>query len=298
MRGAVIVLHGVGDRGYSMTGLARLLTAQGYIVLAPDSRAHGGSGGERITYGVLERHDIARWIAWLDENYHPRAFYGYGASLGGATLIQSLNEAEPRFRAIVAECPFSDFHSIAYDRLSEIVALPCPLFAPIVEPACSSMRVVGTRNRSSRGKPGRRFYERLYTPVLLIHGTADGKHPDRAFTPHGCMRRIRDARSCGKSRADGTSTRGIEQERSSSAASSRGTRTTEYLTAHSRGERDRENHPAIISQIFVLDSRTGLQHLLHHSFLAVTRLDRGQQSGLHTRINLAPETISSRSMRN
>ncbi|HEY3738465.1 MAG TPA: alpha/beta fold hydrolase [Bryobacteraceae bacterium] len=174
-RGAVIVLHGVGDHGYSMTGLANLLTAQGYIVLAPDSRAHGGSGGERITYGVLERHDIARWIAWLDENYHPQAFYGYGASLGGATLIQSLNEVKPRFHAIVAECPFANFHTVAYDRLSQIVGVPRPFFAPVVEPALLYARMrYGVDLDEANPEEVLRDSQ---TPVLLIHGTADANIP-------------------------------------------------------------------------------------------------------------------------
>jgi pimeloyl-ACP methyl ester carboxylesterase len=43
--GAVLVLHGIADSRASQQGLARMLLAHGYTVLAPDSRAHGESGG-------------------------------------------------------------------------------------------------------------------------------------------------------------------------------------------------------------------------------------------------------------
>ena len=173
-RGAVIVLHGVGDSGYSMAGFGHLLNAQGYIVLTPDSRAHGGSGGDRITYGLLERYDVTAWLDWLDTRFHPPAFYGYGASLGGAILLQSLS-VEPRLRAVVAECPFSDFHNVAYDRLAGLLPTPRLGFAPVVEPALVYARL----------RYGINLYEaspidsvrRSRTPVLLIHGTADTNIP-------------------------------------------------------------------------------------------------------------------------
>ena len=43
------------------------------------------------------------------------SLYGLGESLGAAILIESLPR-EPRFRAVVAECPFDSFEDIAYYR--------------------------------------------------------------------------------------------------------------------------------------------------------------------------------------
>ena len=172
IRGAVIVLHGVGDHGHSMTGLARLLTRQGYIVLVPDSRAHGGSGGDRITYGLLERTDVVSWLNWIDVRFHPPAYYGYGASLGGGILIQSL-EIEPRFRAIIAECPFADFHTVAYDRLSEMA--PKILTAPFIETAFLYTRLRYGLNLYAASPEN--VLRRSHTPTLLIHGTDDRNIP-------------------------------------------------------------------------------------------------------------------------
>jgi len=42
---AVILLHGVGDTRLGMLGHAAFLLCNGFIVLTPDSRGHGASGG-------------------------------------------------------------------------------------------------------------------------------------------------------------------------------------------------------------------------------------------------------------
>lgn len=61
----VIVLHGIGDSKGGSSGFAPMFLSGGYSVLAPDSRAHGESGGEFVTYGLLERHDVIAWADWM-----------------------------------------------------------------------------------------------------------------------------------------------------------------------------------------------------------------------------------------
>jgi len=95
----VLILHGVADSRRSQMGLVNLLLQNHYSVLAPDSRAHGDSGGDIVTYGVLEADDIHRWVDWLEASQHPRNVFGLGASLGAGILLQSL-AVEHRFRAV------------------------------------------------------------------------------------------------------------------------------------------------------------------------------------------------------
>ena len=87
---AVILLHGMGDNRSGMAGYAELLLKHGYSVLLPDARAHGVSGGELATYGLLERDDIRRWFEWLELNQSPPCIFGLGESMGAAQLLQSL----------------------------------------------------------------------------------------------------------------------------------------------------------------------------------------------------------------
>jgi len=113
----VILLHGVTDNRLGSIGMAKIYLRHGYTVLLPDSRAHGESGGELATYGVLERNDIAGWVSWLIQSQHVSCVYGHGGSMGAALILQAL-AVEPRFCAVIAESPFASFREISYDRIS------------------------------------------------------------------------------------------------------------------------------------------------------------------------------------
>src|SRR5262249_8138017 len=103
---AVILLHGVGGNRLGMTGYARIFLQHGYSVLMPDARAHGMSGGEIATFGVMERNDIKEWFEWLQSAGQYHCIFGLGESMGAAELLQSL-EVEPNFCAVIAESSFS-----------------------------------------------------------------------------------------------------------------------------------------------------------------------------------------------
>jgi alpha-beta hydrolase superfamily lysophospholipase len=46
----VPVLHGIADSRAGSIGFAPMFLNEGYAVLLPDSRAHGASGGQLVTY--------------------------------------------------------------------------------------------------------------------------------------------------------------------------------------------------------------------------------------------------------
>src|SRR5690242_9331386 len=112
----VILLHGLSDNRLGMVGYAEILLDHGFSVLMPDARAHGASGGQLATYGLLESEDIRRWVDWSQQSEHPICTFGFGESMGAAQLLQSL-QAEPHFCAVAAESAFSTFREIAYDRV-------------------------------------------------------------------------------------------------------------------------------------------------------------------------------------
>ena len=113
---AVILLHGVGDSRQGMLGFARLFLSQGYMVLLPDSRGHGTSGGFP-TYGIREAGDVRQWVGWLCSHEKPRCAFGMGESMGAAILLQATKEVP--FCAVVAESPFASFREIAYIRVGQ-----------------------------------------------------------------------------------------------------------------------------------------------------------------------------------
>ena len=177
---AAIVLHGLADNRLGMAGYAELLLAHGYTVLLPDARAHGASGGELATYGLLEREDIHRWVDFLWSAAQPRCIYGMGESMGAAELLQSL-QVESRFCAVVAESPFSTFREIAYDRMGQPFHMGPwvgrVLLRPMVEIAF--LRVRWKYGLDMQRVSPEDAVARSHIPVLLIHGQIDGNIPVR-----------------------------------------------------------------------------------------------------------------------
>ena len=173
---AVLILHGIADSRASQWGLAQMFLNHGYMVLAPDSRAHGESGGNLATYGLLEADDVHRWISWLIDYQHPRKVFGVGESLGGAVLIESL-AVEHRFSAIIAESAFSSFERIARDRVAERLPLPTRPGRLLAAPPVWAGFLYGRLRYGLdfRAASPEAALAQSSTPVLLIHGLSDAQ---------------------------------------------------------------------------------------------------------------------------
>jgi len=166
----VILMHGVADTRIGMTGHAPFLLQAGYTVLLPDSRGHGSSGGNVISYGVREAGDIHLWADILLAQPGITRLYGLGQSMGAAILLESLSR-EPRFRALVADCPFATFDEIAHDRLAQRGIAGRVLSWPLVPLGFLYARArYGIDLWSASPAEALR---RTHTPVLLIHGAED-----------------------------------------------------------------------------------------------------------------------------
>lgn len=172
---AVIALHGVGDTRLGMAAHARFLLKAGYIVLTPDCRGHGASGGAVITYGVREAGDVHRWASLLLGRAGIERLYGVGQSMGASILLQSL-ACEQRFRALAADCPFASFEAVAVDRVSQRGA-PKLLGWPVVEMGFLYAQARYGVNLWAASPVTALHSSRV--PVLLIHGTADSNIPIR-----------------------------------------------------------------------------------------------------------------------
>ena len=186
--GCVMILHGIDDTRAGSLGLAPMFLEKGYGILLPDSRGHGESGGETISYGLLERWDALAWAHWL-RGAGCREIFGLGESMGAAILLQAAAE-RPAFRAIVAECPFASLRWIAEDRIMQRLSGP-PAFRLIVARILVTGGLWYTRLRygldPDAAAPARSV-ERLSTPVLLIHGLRDTNVSPahaRAIAAHG-----------------------------------------------------------------------------------------------------------------
>lgn len=170
----VLILHGIGDSRAGSAGFAPLFLQNGYAVLLPDSRAHGASGGQFVTYGFLEKYDALAWVRWARAEGCEK-MYALGESLGAAVLIQAAALGSD-FRAIVAECAYSDLRSIAAYRMYQITGLP----EILGEPVLVETSVIYARLRYglllSDVSPLASI-RTARTPILLIHGLNDTQTP-------------------------------------------------------------------------------------------------------------------------
>ncbi|MEP6962870.1 MAG: alpha/beta fold hydrolase [Acidobacteriota bacterium] len=173
----VLILHGVADSRASSAGFAPLFLESGYAVLAPDSRAHGESGGSLVTYGLLEKHDVILWTEWMRSKGCSK-LYGLGESLGGSILIQAA-AVKPAFTALIAESAFADLRQVAKHRAARMA----PWLGVLAQPAAAV--VVGSGRVVARVEYGVdlgavapvRDIAALKIPMLLIHGLDDDQTP-------------------------------------------------------------------------------------------------------------------------
>jgi dipeptidyl aminopeptidase/acylaminoacyl peptidase len=175
---AVILLHGVGDNRQGMMGFAELFLSNGFVVLVPDSRAQGGSGGAFPTYGLKESGDVHRWFDWLVIQQHPKCVFGMGESMGAAVLLQSI-EKENRFCAVIAESSFASFRQIAYVRVGQFFHAGPWLGRIVLRPAVEAAFLYGrmTRGINLADASPERSVIGSRVPILLIHGLADDNIP-------------------------------------------------------------------------------------------------------------------------
>lgn len=169
----VIVLHGIADSRAGSAGFAPMFLDQGYSVLVPDSRAHGASGGNLVTYGLLERYDVIAWAHKM-HSLGCRKLYGLGESLGASILIQAA-AVEPAFSAIVAESPYADLREIAEYRVHWMTGLPDFLAKAVVRSAVLYARTIDHLNLAAVSPV--HDIAHTSTPILLIHGLQDWRTP-------------------------------------------------------------------------------------------------------------------------
>ncbi|MGB0564089.1 MAG: alpha/beta hydrolase, partial [Spirulinaceae cyanobacterium] len=115
-RGTILMLHGISARKEQNLAIATRLVSAGYRCILYDSRAHGESGGEFVSYGWREVADaqavIDAAIAQFEQPEQPLAPFGlFGRSLGASVGLQLLPE-EPRLQSAVLVSPFSRLEDV------------------------------------------------------------------------------------------------------------------------------------------------------------------------------------------
>jgi uncharacterized protein len=174
----ILVLHGVSDNRTGNLGHAEFLLRNGFNVVMMDSRAHGESGGDMVTYGWLERHDVVAIVDALTSTEKVRHLGALGVSMGAANALQSA-AIDPRIEAVVAEDPFANLREVSYDYAGLDVAplLGKTLFRPASIVAMREAALAGNFSPDDVS-PEKAVASRPFA-VLIICGTNDHRIPCR-----------------------------------------------------------------------------------------------------------------------
>jgi dipeptidyl aminopeptidase/acylaminoacyl peptidase len=173
-RGTLLVLHGVQDQKTSMLSTAKSLAARGFRAVLVDSRAHGRSSGQWVTYGAIESHDLVQLLDALQrQQLLAKPVGAFGVSLGAATSIM-LAGIDSRVRAVVAVAPFATMHDEVFHYARRLFPRWWLSDDFIERSIASAGREAGFNPQDASPL---RAIAKTNARVLLIHGRADKKIP-------------------------------------------------------------------------------------------------------------------------
>jgi len=181
-----IMCHGYKSHPLKdMSGGGSEALKRGYNLLLVKHRAHHESGGRCLTFGALERLDVADWIDWHNEKYgDDNPIILVGISMGAATVILASALPLPgNVRCVIADCPYSSAEAILKKEIGGM-HLPVSIFYPLMR---LGARIYGGFRIEDACVKEAAKEKRL--PLLLIHGEED------RFVPTDMSRKISEAAS-------------------------------------------------------------------------------------------------------
>lgn len=150
-----------------------LYASGGCNLLLIDERAHGLSEGKCLTFGQLERYDIAQWVHWVREHsrvQRPIALYGVSMGAASVLLAAQLPELKGELACVVADCGYSSFELEVADAVRHGTNVPRWLQKPLARACVRILRRNGLDFAAVDTTPG---MAALDLPILFFHGDAD-----------------------------------------------------------------------------------------------------------------------------
>ncbi len=178
---SVILVHGITANRSSReaTMIAAHLVEACFNVLLFDLRAHGTSGGERITGGIDEAEDALGAYDYLQTRGASADLIGLlGRSMGAGAVVLAA-EAEPGITAMVLDSTYARVNDLISFEIARKTPVP-EWAAPVFIPGASFLANVLYGIDLGRLAPDEAI-KSVDIPILVIHGEDDTRIP----TEHG-----------------------------------------------------------------------------------------------------------------
>ncbi len=142
----------------------------GCSVLYAEQRAQGGSEGEYMGFGLLERYDCYEWVKWVDDtNTSNLPIYLAGISMGASTVLMTSSFDLPEtVCGIMADCGFTSPHDIWKHVAENNLRIPYSLYSGAVRDFCEKNLQFAPDAYSCP-----MALQECHVPVLFVHGTDD-----------------------------------------------------------------------------------------------------------------------------
>jgi len=170
----LIFLHGFTENRLVGLNYRNLYLNSGFNLLLVDSRDHGESGGESVTWGVYEKQDLDQWVDWVRQRFPVGMIGVHGVSLGAATALlhSEQNEVNRRVSFYIADSAYSDFGAMLAPHAEARLHLAGNIPFRYVWPYANAVAYIKSRFTFYEASPIRAV-SHATTPILFIHGESD-----------------------------------------------------------------------------------------------------------------------------
>ncbi|ERI89983.1 hypothetical protein HMPREF1982_04250 [Clostridiales bacterium oral taxon 876 str. F0540] len=177
----IILVHGLAGSRWTVLKYADMYLDKGYNVLVYDSKNHGHSGGDNVTYGYDEQNDLDSWVRWIYLRNKGGVIGVHGESMGASTaLLQAkLNEDKKRVSFYIVDSPYSDLKDLFTLRIKEDYNIKNKLVVNLLLFYAEKVNQLKNHFKFSEASP-KYVVKDITTPVLFIQGDQDNFIPNNS----------------------------------------------------------------------------------------------------------------------
>ena len=173
-KNCLLLFHGYGGLPQNMSVIARQAAKRGWSLLLPYSRAHGESGGEYCSLGLLEAGDCRDWAKLAAQKSGGGKLVLYGAGMNGfAVLCSAGTELPAETAALVSEGAYVSPKKLLRHVLRNEFRMRT---FPLLQLLLLFGHIVWKKSPGSVDLQGI-LQKHTALPILFIHGKKDRRVP-------------------------------------------------------------------------------------------------------------------------